>query len=34
MRLQQIQQQLKNMGITFHYIEEDDCGSINFIPET
>ena len=31
MRLQQIQQQLKNMGITFHYIEEDDCGSINFI---
>lgn len=31
MRLEQIQQQLKNMGVNFRYIEEDDCGSIDFI---
>ena len=31
MRLESIQQQLKNMGITFQYVEEDNCGSINFI---
>ena len=31
MRLEKIQLQLKNMGITFKYVEEDDCGSINFI---
>ena len=31
MRLERIQQQLKNMGITFKYVEEADCGSINFI---
>lgn len=31
MRLERIQTQLKNMGITYRYIEEDDCGSINFI---
>ena len=31
MRLENIQLQLKNMGITFKYVEEDDCGSINFI---
>ena len=31
MRLDTIQQQLRSMGITFRYVEEDDCGSINFI---
>lgn len=31
MRLESIQQQLKSMGIIFRYVEEDDCGSINFI---
>ena len=31
MRLENIQLQLKKMGITFKYVEEDDCGSINFI---
>ena len=31
MRLASIQQQLKSMGIIFRYVEEDDCGSINFI---
>ena len=31
MRLERIQQQLKNMGITFKYVEDADCGSINFI---
>ena len=31
MRLEKIQQQLKNMGVSFRYVEEDDCGSINFI---
>lgn len=31
MRLEAIQQQLKHMGITFRYTQEDDCGSIDFI---
>ena len=31
MRLEAIQQQLKKMGIAFHYVEENDCGSIDFI---
>ena len=31
MRLARIQSQLNDMGIRFQYIEEDDCGSINFI---
>ena len=31
MRLEKIQQQLKNMGISFKYVEEGDCGSIDFI---
>ena len=31
MRLESIQRQLKNMGISFKYVEEDNCGSINFI---
>ena len=31
MRLENIQLQLNKMGITFKYVEEDDCGSINFI---
>lgn len=31
MRLEKIQTQLKNMGITYRYNEEDDCGSIDFI---
>ena len=31
MRLESIQHQLKNMGIQFRYLEENDCGSIDFI---
>ena len=31
MRLQKIQDQLKTMGISFKVVEENDCGSINFI---
>lgn len=31
MRLEKIQQQLNHMGITFKYVEDDDCGSIDFI---
>ena len=31
MRLERIQAQLKSMGIVYLYIEEDDCGSIDFI---
>lgn len=31
MRLERVQQQLKSMGILFQFIEENDCGSINFI---
>ena len=31
MRLEIIQNQLKTMGISFKYVEEDDCGSINFL---
>lgn len=31
MRLERIQSQLNNMGIRFHYTEEADCGSIDFI---
>ena len=31
MRLEKIQNQLKEMGIHIKYVEEDDCGSINFI---
>jgi len=31
MRLERIQAQLKSMGIVYRYIEEDDCGSIDFI---
>ena len=31
MRLESIQCQLKNMGIQFRYLEENDCGSIDFI---
>ena len=31
MRLEKIQSKLKNMGISFKYVEEDDCGSINFL---
>ena len=31
MRFEHIQQQLNSMGIRFQYIEENDCGSINFI---
>ena len=31
MRLEGIQSQLTKMGINFRYIEEGDCGSIDFI---
>lgn len=31
MRLERIQTQLKKMGISCRYHEEDDCGSIDFI---
>ena len=31
MRLQKIHDQLKTMGISFKVVEENDCGSINFI---
>ena len=31
MRLERIQAQLKSMGIVYRYIEEDECGSIDFI---
>lgn len=31
MRLERIQAHLKKAGITYRYIEEDDCGSIDFI---
>ena len=31
MRLEKIQQQLNRMGVTYKYVEEDDCGSIDFI---
>lgn len=31
MRLEKIQNQLKTMGINYRCIEEDDCGSIDFI---
>ncbi len=31
MRLEKIQQQLNHMGISFKYVEDDDCGSIDFI---
>ena len=31
MRLEKIQNQLKEMGIHIKYVEEDDCGSIDFI---
>ena len=31
MRLESIQQQLKNMGISYRYAEDNDCGSIDFI---
>lgn len=31
MRLEKIRTQLKSMGISIKYVEEDDCGSINFI---
>lgn len=31
MRLERIQAHLKSMGVAFHYNEENDCGSIDFI---
>ena len=31
MRLERIQNQLKTMGISYRYHEEDDSGSIDFI---
>lgn len=31
MRLESIQNHLRQMGVTFRYHEEDDCGSIDFI---
>lgn len=31
MRLEKIQTQLQKVGIQYKYIEEDNCGSINFI---
>jgi len=31
MRLEKIQSKLKSMGISYKFVEEDDCGSINFI---
>jgi len=31
MRLEKIQSHLNQLGIQFRYVEEDDCGSINFI---
>ena len=31
MRLEKIQQQLNHMGISFKYVDDDDCGSIDFI---
>ena len=31
MRLERIQAHLKALGVAYHYSEEDDCGSIDFI---
>ena len=31
MRLEKIQTHLKNTGVAYHYNEENNCGSIDFI---
>ena len=31
MRLEKIQAHLQTAGVAYHYSEEDDCGSIDFI---
>ena len=31
MRLEKIQTHLKNAGVAYHYHEDDDCGSIDFV---
>ena len=31
MRLESIQEHLKNKGVAYHYFEEDGCGTIEFI---